>query len=160
MNIPLGSTVKCRVTGFTGVAENRAAFMYGCDRYFVQPTCGDDGKMPDGAMIDHPQLEILNEGKQVMEPLHEPPCLVEMGQSVEDPIRGQKGIVTGRAVYLNGCSRVLVTPKHNPNNAEGTWWVDEKQVVGKKTIAGSAKVKVTPDTSNRYGGPAPSSSKY
>ncbi len=161
MIIPLGTIVRCRVTGFVGVAENRATFMYGCDRYCVQPQIGDDGKIPDNVMIDAPQLEIVEPKTQVMSPLAEPPTLVEMGQLVEDPIRGMEGTITGRAVYLNGCSRVWVSPKQNPRYEKvESWWVDEKQVIGKKTFLGKEKIPVKPEALRRTGGPAPSCSKY
>lgn len=37
MSIALGSIVQDKVTGLVGVAENRATFLYGCDRYCIQP---------------------------------------------------------------------------------------------------------------------------
>lgn len=159
-SIPLGTVVRDRVTGFIGIAENRATFMYGCDRYCVQPRVDEKGKTGDSVMVDEPQLEIIEEGKQVMEPLGEPPELVKMGQLIEDPIRGMQGTVTGRAVYLNGCSRLMITPKQTGDKEIDIWWVDERQVIGKKTILGKQKVPVTPDVKSTTGGPAPSSSKY
>jgi hypothetical protein len=159
MNIPLGSVVKDRVTGFTGVAENRATFMYGCDRYCVQPKVGEDGKMIDSVMIDEPQLEVVESEKRVMEPSTEPECLVDMGQVVIDPIKGMEGTVTGRAVYLNGCSRVLIQPKQSGEKERKSWWVDEQQVEVKNTS--SEKKDITKEPSHRkQGGPAPCSSKY
>ena len=154
MNIPLGTIVKCRVTGFTGVAENRVTFMYGCDRYCVQPKVDKDGKLPDSVMIDAQQLEIVEGKPRVMDALAEPPALVELGQWVEDPIRGMEGTITGRAVYLNGCARVWVSPKQTASKKVDDWWVDEKQVIGKQ------KITATPDAQRKAGGPAPSSSKY
>lgn len=160
MNIPLGSVVRDKVSGFTGVAENRAAFMYGCDRYCIQPLVGEDGKLPESAMFDEPQLEILKDQKRVMKPLGTPKQLIEMGQLVTDPIRGMSGTVIGRAVYLNGCSRVLVQPKQNKEIEN--WWVDEKQVEPKKTLTGKKKITKEPDDikDRPFGGPAYSNSKY
>lgn len=159
--IPLGTIVKDKVTGFVGVAENCATFMYGCDRYCVQPQVGEDGKVPESVMVDEPQLEIVPGKERVMEQAGVPEKLVEMGQKVKDPIRDQCGTVVGRAVYLNGCSRVLVQPKQTGDTEKEAWWVDEKQVEPEKSLLGKKKITKEPDTYTRKdGGPAPSSSKY
>jgi hypothetical protein len=159
-DIPLGILVKDRVTGFVGVTENRASFMYGCDRYCVQPLVDKDGKVPVSIMVDEPQLEIVEGEKQIMKPLAEPPELVEMGQLIKDPVRGMEGTVTGRAVYLNGCSRLCISPKQIGDKEPKSWWVDEQQVVGKKTLLGKDNIPVQPDTKRSTGGPAPHDSKY
>ena len=138
-----------------GVAENRAEFIYGCDRYCVQPQIGEDGKIPDSVMIDEPQLELVADREPVMPPPLEPVRLFEMGQEVTDPIRCAKGIITGRAIYLNGCARVLISPKQASTKDLSSWWVDEQQLVaGKKKIDAPAREK------KLTGGPAASSSKY
>ena len=63
MKISLGTVVRDKVTGFMGVAENRATFMYGVDRYCIQPKVDKDGKIPESSMIDEPQLEIVKTGQ-------------------------------------------------------------------------------------------------
>ena len=160
MKIPLGTIVRCRVTGFTGVAENRATFMYGCDRYCVQPQVDKDGKLPDSIMVDEPQLEIVEGESKVMDAMAEPPELVKLGQWVEDPVRGLEGTVTGRGVYLNGCARVWVSPKQTPANKVESWWVDEEQVIVKKDFVNKQEGATIPDNKQKPGGPAPCSSKY
>ncbi|SDP85125.1 hypothetical protein [Desulforhopalus singaporensis] len=159
--IPLGTIVKDKVTGFIGVAENRATYLFGCDRYCIQARVGEDGKIPESVMIDEPQLEIVEGEKRVMAPIGTPDKRVELGQLVKDPVRDQCGTVIGRAVYLNGCSRVLVEPKQTGINEKESWWVDEKQVEPQNTFLGKKQIVKDPDPPNRYsGGPAPSSSKY
>lgn len=162
MNIQLGTIVKDKVSGFVGVAENRATFMYGCDRYCVQPRVGEDGKLPDSNMFDEPQLEIVTGEDRVMIPAGEPEKLVDMGQLVIDPIQGIEGTVVGRAVYLNGCSRIMVQPKFVDGKAVAHFWVDEKQVEPKNTFTGKKKITKEPEKRETAytGGPAPSSSKY
>lgn len=149
MTIALGSIVRDHVTGFTGVAENRAIFLYGCNSYCIQPKVGEDGKMPKSCMVDEPQLEVLDEAPVMVEP--EPkPQLVELGGYVQDPVREQWGTVTGRAVYLNGCSRVLLEPKQvHGQDLIKSWWVDEQQVA-----------PVAQESDRKRGGPARSSSKF
>ena len=154
--IELGLIVKDRVTGLIGVAENRASFLYGCDRYFVQPQIKDDGTVPAGQMVDEPQLEVLSDREQVMKPLAEPPQIVPLGRAVYDPISDRKGTATGRAVYLNGCSRIYVEVKRGTLGSDKVgFWVDEEQLEVKKKI-----VHEPPKTSQRTGGPARSCSKY
>lgn len=154
--IELGLIVKDKITGLVGVAENRASFIYGCDRYFIQPQIDKDGKIPKGMMIDEPQLEILIDKDQVMKPLAEPMQTVEFGREVHDPIIDRKGTATGRAVYINGCSRIYVEPKHSllTTDTKG-WWADEKQLTMRKKV-----VHKTEPESRKFGGEARSSSKY
>jgi len=132
MKIPLGTIVKDLVTGLIGVAENRAEFMYGCDRYLVQPRIGGDGKIPESHMIDETQLVLLEHCDPVMQPPLEPVKIFEMGQEVIDPIKEAKGVITGRAVYLNGCARVMISPKQSSDKDLSPWWVDEGLPVATK----------------------------
>lgn len=44
--IKLGSKVKDKITGFTGVAVQRIDYLYGCTRYGVEAKVGKDGKAP------------------------------------------------------------------------------------------------------------------
>jgi hypothetical protein len=159
--IALGVVVRDKVTGFTGIAENRATFMYGCDRYCVQPKIDKDGKIPDSVMIDEPQLEWVDGEERVMSPVGTPDILVEMGQLVLDPIRNIEGTVVGRAVYLNGCSRIIIQPKKSGKKEIKSFWVDEKQVEPRNTFIGKKKITKEPDNDNRKsGGPATCSSKF
>lgn len=58
MRIELGSEVKCKVTGFKGVAVGRTEWINGCARIVVQPKVDKEGKVPDAQHIDEPQLEV------------------------------------------------------------------------------------------------------
>ena len=44
--IKLGSKVKDKITGFTGVAVQKIEYLYGCMRYGVEGKVGKDGKAP------------------------------------------------------------------------------------------------------------------
>lgn len=61
--IELGSEVKSDVSGFTGIVTSRAEHLNGCNRYWVAPKVGKDGKMPDGSWIDEPELIAIKEPK-------------------------------------------------------------------------------------------------
>lgn len=149
---PLGTRVKCLVTGFVGIAESRGQYLYGCDRYCVQPEVGEDGTVPKSLMIDAPQLEVVGDGVPVMDAIKPGPQLVHLGDEVFDPLYGDKGIATGRAVYLNGCAQVHVTMKRDGKIEPNTWWVDEPQLEVKKRAA----APVATPKQRRTGGPAPS----
>jgi hypothetical protein len=155
MRIPLGTVVKDKVTGFIGVAESRGTYLYGCDRYCIQPKIANDGKMPESKMIDEPQLEIVEGEELVMSPAGEPKQLVELGQFVLDPARDMEGTVMGRAVYLNGCSRLYIQPKQKGEKERKAWWVDEPQVEPQQTF-----LKEVKKAEKKTGGPALCSTKY
>jgi len=60
MAIELGSKVKDKITGFTGIAIGETRWLHGCLRYTVQPQDRDkDGKQKDTAAFDEPQLIVL-----------------------------------------------------------------------------------------------------
>ena len=159
--IKLGVIVKDKVTGVIGVAENRATYLYGVDRYCVQPRALKDGTVPKTLMVDEPQLKVLKK-KPVMEPLPEPKKLIKLGTEVYDPIYGRTGVAFGRAVYLNGCARILVESKHSrlTVNEATQWWVYEEQLEIKKTLGGKEKTVIEGPDKKTTGGPAPSNSKY
>jgi len=155
MAIELGMVVRDRVTGLIGVAENRADYLHGCPRFCVQPFAKDDGTVPSSVMVDEPQLEPVADRAPVMPQPVEPAIVVLLGSKVRDPISGEKGTCTGRALYLNGCVRVLVEPEQSltANYRLEEFWTDENRV----EILTEAAAPV--DMQRRTGGPA-ISSKY
>jgi hypothetical protein len=61
----LGKKVKCKITGFEGIATAKIKYLNGCVQYCVKPKVGKDGKMPDGEYIDIGQLEIVGDGVNI-----------------------------------------------------------------------------------------------
>ena len=61
--ITLGDKVKDSVSGFTGIAVGRTEWLQGCARITIQPAVGKDGKLPDSATFDEPQLIVLTKKK-------------------------------------------------------------------------------------------------
>jgi hypothetical protein len=57
--IKLGDEVKCKVTGFKGIAVARYHFLSGCNRYAVQPKVKRDGTLPEEKVFDEPVLEAV-----------------------------------------------------------------------------------------------------
>jgi hypothetical protein len=56
-----GTRVKSHITGFAGMITCRADHLYGCNRYYVTPPVGTDGKLPDGYWFDEAELDVVEE---------------------------------------------------------------------------------------------------
>lgn len=61
MSIKLGSKVRCKVTGLSGIATCRSEFLNGCFRIGIQPPVDKDGKMVESYYVDEPQVEVVEE---------------------------------------------------------------------------------------------------
>ena len=57
--IKLGDKVRCKITGFTGIAVAKTEFLNGCVQWNVLPKAGKDAKMPEDMGIDEQSLEII-----------------------------------------------------------------------------------------------------
>lgn len=60
--VELGKEVRGRVSGLQGIVTSRSENLYGCNRYYVQPRVGTDGKVPDGWWTDEMDLEVVGAG--------------------------------------------------------------------------------------------------
>ena len=69
--INLGDTVKDPISGFEGVAVSSHEYLHGCVRISVQPVVGDDGKLPDTASFDEPQLIVIEASQEKPQPRSE-----------------------------------------------------------------------------------------
>lgn len=54
--IKLGDKVRCKVTGFKGVATARVEYINGCVQYAITPK-SKDGVYPDSTYLDEKQIE-------------------------------------------------------------------------------------------------------
>lgn len=70
-----GDIVRDLVTGLKGAIVSRTDHLTGCNRYYVQPRIGDDGKLIDGCYFDEMALEHIQEPRIELEPSRhrEPP---------------------------------------------------------------------------------------
>lgn len=57
--IELGTKVKDKITGLTGIVVCKAEWLYGCIRYVVQPQELKDGKPVDNCSFDEDQLKVI-----------------------------------------------------------------------------------------------------
>ena len=60
----LGKKVKCKVTGFKGIATAEVKYINGCVQYCVKPKVKND-VYPDGIYIDIEQLEVIGKGVEI-----------------------------------------------------------------------------------------------
>ncbi len=59
MEIKLGNKVRCKITGFTGIAIAKTEFINGCIQWNVLPKGDKNNKMPEDISIDEQSLEIV-----------------------------------------------------------------------------------------------------
>ncbi len=57
--VKLGDECKDKVSGFQGIAVAKHSYLNGCDRISIQPPVDKDGKLPDTASFDEPQIEVI-----------------------------------------------------------------------------------------------------
>ncbi|KQV66601.1 hypothetical protein [Caulobacter sp. Root343] len=62
----LGSTVKDRITGFSGVATSYTTYLTGCNRVGVTPTVDADGKTREDAWFDEQRLDVIADKDKVV----------------------------------------------------------------------------------------------
>ena len=53
---------------------------------------------------------------------------IQCGDKVKDTVTGLKGIVTGVAVYLNGCVQALIEPPVREGQDYREIWIDEDRL--------------------------------
>jgi hypothetical protein len=71
--ITLGSKVKDKISGFTGIAISRTVFLNGCVRIEIDPDrLNKDGDLIEGAVFDEVQLEVVKVHikKEITKPTH------------------------------------------------------------------------------------------
>lgn len=59
MEVKIGDRVRCKVTGFEGIAYGRYECITGCIRFDVHPPAVD-GKKPDSEWVDDTCLEVVD----------------------------------------------------------------------------------------------------
>ena len=61
--ITLGDKVKCKISGFTGIAISRRTYLHGCNRINVQPRVSKSGAMSNPVLFFEADLEVVDETK-------------------------------------------------------------------------------------------------
>jgi hypothetical protein len=107
--IPLGSEVRCVVSGVTGTATSMVERLNGNIQYGVQPKSENGASMPEAWEIDQQSLEVVGPGisDRVTEPVTTD---IRIGQKVRDWVSGFEGVATSKHTYINGCVHFMVVP--------------------------------------------------
>ena len=84
MEFKLGSMLKDKVTGMTGIAMARVEYLNGCIQYGIKTKATKDGKYPDTDYIDVGQLELVGKGISVVSKA--------TGGDMSDRPRGNRGL--------------------------------------------------------------------
>ena len=58
----LGQRLRCRISGFEGIATTRIEYLNGCVQYCLQPSVDKEGKAVEGEYFDQGQLILVDEG--------------------------------------------------------------------------------------------------
>jgi hypothetical protein len=110
----LGSRLRDRLSGFTGIACTYTEFFNGTQQYGLQPPCGTDGKLPETQFFDAPQLELVEAASSDLRIEPNPEFMVTpLGVQVNDTVTGFVGTAMRRTVFLNGCVYYHVEGKFN-----------------------------------------------
>ncbi len=67
MEVELGDKVKCKHSGFVGIAVSRTEFINGCIQYEVIPKVKKNNELVEGAAIDSQSLQVVTKAKKKVE---------------------------------------------------------------------------------------------
>ena len=62
--IQLGDKIRCKITGFVGIAVAKTEFINGCIQWDILPKGDKKNKMPEATSIDNQSLEIITPKKK------------------------------------------------------------------------------------------------
>lgn len=148
--IELGSIVKDRITGFTGVAIARTEFGYGCVHVQIEASqltkCGDP--IPVQTFDDQRVDLVSRPTKSWPEPRK---SAVKLGDWVRDTITGATGTATARTLSLDGRVKIMIeqpglTDQGEPR-APLVFIADRIEVVDRRTL------ETSPTSVAKSGGP-------
>lgn len=124
--VELGQQVRCKISGVEGIATAIAEFPHASNQVSIQRGLDKDGKVQDEVTIDAPQLEIIN-ATPIFEVTITPP-IYDFGTKVRCIFTNFEGKIAGRCLYLNGCTRILIQPPHDPKRdlafQKGVWFAE------------------------------------
>lgn len=85
----LGTKVRDRVTGFSGVVASLSFDLYGCVQAVVTPPVDDKGEMKDGRWFDTSRLDVIDATPVMDLPSWVPrDVVVVAGDAPAAPVRG------------------------------------------------------------------------
>jgi len=109
-DIKLGSTVRDKVTGLQGYACQLRETLFGMRQFGIQPM-GDGKTIPDPYFVDLQTIEFVDAGLSDLAITQPDQVTVSLGDKVRSVVTGEKGIVTSKLTFLNGCVYFSVAQK-------------------------------------------------
>lgn len=111
--VGLGYRVRDVISGYQGIVEHMSFYANQGTMAAVQADTMDrDGKRIEAEGFDVTQLKVIDTEPPFKIP-PPPEQLFQFGDKVKCKFTGYSGTVTGRAIYINGCSRVYVQPPYD-----------------------------------------------
>lgn len=104
----LGAVVTDQVSKYKGTVTAIVWMLSGSIQANVQPVMGKDGKMPDTWSFDLDRLVVGKAGPVKMTKPDDTSHIV-LGSTAMDKITKTVGVLTEKAVYLNGCTHFILT---------------------------------------------------
>ena len=143
----LGYKVRCKITGFTGIAIQKVVHINGCVQCIVKPSVKKNGEIADTQSIDDMQLESL---EMVTKPVPiRPHTQLDFEQKVKDSVTGAEGKIIAKVYCLDGTIRYGFQAKCKPGDTEiHTYWQDSELLRFK-----GKKVKPKKEDESGSGGP-------
>ena len=127
--IQLGSLVKDKINGFSGVAMSSTVWLYGCIRVYVEPQELFEGKPVSGHTFDEQRLEVVKAPSSLLASLPVEPSKIALGSTVKDAITGFKGVVVATTTMLGGRATVGVESQSLAKDGkptEGSWFEEAR----------------------------------
>ena len=136
-NFDIGSTLKCKITGFEGILSARTQWIANCNTYTLRPkTLNKDGEIQDSKGFDEPMLDLEKENPYDLPDTEE--FEFELGSILRDNVTGFEGVVTGRSQWINGSNTYCLKPqKLKDGMPQSTEWFDEAVLSLRKAKAES-----------------------
>lgn len=132
----IGSTLKCKITGFEGILSARTQWLANCNTYTLKPKSLKDGKLQDAKNFDEPMLDLEKENPYDLPDFEE--FEFELGAVLKDNITGFEGVVTGRSQWISGNNTYCLKPqKLKDGMPQEDEWFDEPMLSVKKKKAAS-----------------------
>ncbi|WP_309086432.1 hypothetical protein [Chelativorans sp.] len=74
MHEVLGTKVRDRITGFSGVVTGRVEYLTGCNQVLVSPPAKEDGSLVAAEWLDEQRLEVISEDRILLDNGASPGC--------------------------------------------------------------------------------------
>lgn len=106
----LGSKVKDKLSGFTGVVMTVTEHLHGCRQYVVEPQETKDGKLLEQYYFQELRLELV-EPSVLPAMTQKAPSRIKLGSHVRDNVTDFEGIAVTRSLHINGTVWIGIQPQ-------------------------------------------------